>query len=78
LIDIAELVFLARRSLSFAYVVRYNLCGRDKQIFFDFQLSELEQSLEKLNHANEADWLCHIDMANTKQISLKKSFFVTK
>ena len=36
LLDIAELVFLARRSLSYAYVVRYYLYGREKQTFFDF------------------------------------------
>jgi len=61
LIDIAELVLLARRAISFTYVMRFFLRGKNKQQFFDFQQKDLERSLEQLNKRNEQNWVDECD-----------------
>ena len=61
LIEIAELVVAARRSLSFTYAIRFFLKGPNKQAFFDFIQGDLENSLEALNKKNEENWLDYVD-----------------
>jgi len=61
LLDIAELVVAARRSLSYTYAIRFFLKGAHKQAFFDFIQGDLESSLEALNKRNEEDWLNYVE-----------------
>ena len=61
LVEIAELVVAARRSLSFTYPLRFYLKGKNKQAFFDFIQADLERSLEMLNKKNEEEWVHYIE-----------------
>jgi len=51
--DVAKLVIICRRALSYSYAIRFYLKGSKKQRFFDFSQKELERSLERLNLINE-------------------------
>ena len=53
LVDIANLVIRARRSLSYTYALRFYIRGESKQRFFDFIQGDLERSLELLNDKSE-------------------------
>ena len=57
LIDVAELVYAARRAVAYTYVARFYLRGAKRQTYFDFIVKDLEKSLEWLNKRNEEDWL---------------------
>ena len=61
MIEIAELVIAARRSLSYTYAIRFFLRGPNKQAFFDFIQGDLERSLEALNKKNEENWLDQVE-----------------
>ena len=60
MIDIAELVYAARRALANTYIERFYLRGQAKQAFFDFMQKDLERSLEWLNKRNEEDWSTYV------------------
>lgn len=64
LLDVAELVYAARRAIAYTYVERFYLRGTAKKGFFDFIQQDLERSLEWLNKHNEEDWLeyCEKDL----------------
>ena len=57
LVDVANLILRARRSLSYTYALRFYVRGENKQRFFDFIQGDLERSLELLNDKSEQDWL---------------------
>ena len=79
LIDVAELVYAARRAVAYTYVSRFYLRGSKRQIYFDFIVKDLEKSLEWLNKRNEEDWLTlyvESDLEGNK--SLGQKFFVYK
>jgi len=56
LIDIAELVYFARRALSWMYVRRYYLEDKGKKSLMDFRLNDMCRYLERLNEKNEEKW----------------------
>jgi hypothetical protein len=56
LIDIAELVYFARRALSWMYVKRYYLEDKSKKELMDFRLNDMCRYLERLNEKNEERW----------------------
>jgi predicted restriction endonuclease len=78
LIEIAELVVAARRSLSFTYPIRFYLKGQNKQQFFDFIQSDLERSLEMLNKKNEEEWVGYLETNGLGMIQLTDKFFAYK
>ena len=79
LLDIAGLVVAARRSLSYTYPFRYYLYGENKQRYFDFIQSDLEQSLERLNGKNEEDWTEYLDIDQvSKKPIMGEKFFKYK
>lgn len=51
--DVAKTVLKARRMLSYTYVYRFLLRGKLKKRFCDFEIKELESSIEKLDMLNE-------------------------
>lgn len=57
LIEIAELVYIARRAISFCSVKRFTLKGKPKQEFFDFMQKDLERSLELGTDGIEKQWI---------------------
>ncbi len=56
LIEIAQLVIKARRTLAYTYPIRYYLTGSNKQAFFDFMQADLEYYLELLTKNSEKNW----------------------
>ena len=78
LIEIAELVIAARRSLAYTYPIRFYLKGAAKQQFFDFLQSDLESSLEKLNKKNEEEWVTYVETNELGQLQLTDKFFAYK
>jgi len=75
LLDIAGLVIAARRALSYTYPYRYYLTGENKQRFFDFMQSDLEQSLERLNGKNEEEWTDYLDVDHNAMPIMGERFF---
>ena len=61
LLEAANLVIAARRSLSFAYPYRFYLIGENKQRYFDFIQGDLESSLEELTKLSEQNWTPFIE-----------------
>ena len=51
--DIAKLIIVVRRCVSYTYAIRFYLQGPAKQAFFDFIQGELEIALERLNKLME-------------------------
>lgn len=78
LIEIAELVVAARRSLSMTYPIRFYLKGKNKQQFFDFIQADLEKSLEMLVKKNEEDWLTYLETNGMGMMQLTDKFFAYK
>lgn len=78
LIEIAELVVAARRSLSYTYPIRFYLKGAAKQQFFDFIQADLEQSLEMLNKKNEEEWVVMLETNELGQLQMTDKFFAYK
>lgn len=78
LIEIAELVVAARRSLSYTYPIRFYLKGRNRQAFFDFIQADLERSLEMLNKKNEEEWVDYLETNGMGMVQLTDKFFVYK
>lgn len=78
LIEIAELVVAARRSLSYTYPIRFYLKGQGKQQFFDFIQADLERSLEMLNKKNEEEWVTYLETNQMGMIQLTDKFFAYK
>jgi hypothetical protein len=78
LIEIAELVVAARRSLSYTYPIRFYLKGQNKQQFFDFIQADLERSLEMLNKKNEEEWVSYLETNGMGVIQLTDKFFEYK
>lgn len=78
LLDIADLVYAARRAVAYSYVERYYLRGAQRQAFYDFLVSDLERSLEWLNEKNEEDWLDYAEKDHEGNAFLGKKFFAYK
>ena len=78
MIEIAELVVAARRSLSFTYPIRFYLKGKNRQAFFDFIVADLERSLEMLNKKNEEEWVEYLETNGMGVIQLTDKFFAYK
>ncbi len=78
LVEIAELVVAARRSLSFTYPIRFYLKGKNRQAFFDFIQTDLEHSLEMLNKKNEEEWVDYLEANGMGMIQMTDKFFAYK
>ena len=78
LIEMANLSVQARRTISYTYVIRYYIRGRNKQQFFDFLLQELERDLEKLTKRTEENWLSYTDTDEDLNVTLCEKFFAYK
>lgn len=78
--EMAYLVLAARRTLSYTYAIRYYLKGREKQVFFDFLVKDLERTLEVLTKYSEQQWTDYLDFNAFGQLCLGMKFadFKTK
>jgi len=56
LIEIAELVYFARRALSWMYAGRYFITKVNRDLV-DFQLNMMQEHLEKMVEKAEFDWV---------------------
>jgi hypothetical protein len=78
LVDVAELVYAARRAVANSYISRFYLKGEARQTFFDFMVKDLERSLEWLNKRNEENWLDYAEVDLEGKKHLGKNFFKYK
>ena len=78
MLDIAKLVVVARRSLSYTYAIRFNLRGVQKQFFFDFIQADMERSLENLNKRMEEYWLENLDIDARGRMQMGQRFIKYK
>ena len=79
LVDIAQLIIVVRRSLSYTYAIRFYLTGQNKQSFFDFIQAELESSLERLNKLMETEkWIDKLDYDESGRVVEGERFFTFK
>ena len=73
--DIARILVVAQRQLSYAYVARYYLTGQKKQEFMDFQLVQLESYVDYYKQKVQERWVDKLEIGNTGAFTVMSKDF---
>ena len=73
--DIARILVVAQRQLSYAYVARYYLAGQKKQEFMDFQLVQLESYVDYYKQKVQERWVDKLEIGNTGAFTVMSKDF---